>query len=348
MERKQFLETLTTVAPALAANDLIPVMQHFWFTGDKVMAFNDQIAISTPCKTSFKGAVPGALLDFMRLSKAKEVTLEVVEKDLMVKAASSRVKLGILDPEAFIFEMPEHKGSDALKVKVSEFLDAIGYAMRSVSHDTSIPDQLGVTLIAEKDSLHVFSTNGATMTHAIVKMSGAAPFKKRVILSAPFCERMLQLAKNEKKLQLEVHDDHSLLVCGDALLFGRLIESAQPLDFIGVLDTHFPMKHRKQFVDIPTKLQLILERAIVIGESKTDRTRTQITVRDGKMRFFTASERGEVSDTMLVGEAQPQVDMRVEARHLKSGYGDFDRMVVTDKCAVMMKDNKMYLVSASA
>lgn len=351
MERRQLLDTLGTVAPALASTDLIPVLTHFWFTGKTVMAFNDQIAISTPCATDFKGAVPGDLLQLTKLSKAKDVTLETPDdKELVIKLASSRVKLGLLDPEAFLFEMPMPSSADFLQTgKVAEFLDVVRNAMRSVSSDTSIPDQLGVTLIAEKGVLHVCSTNGMTMTHATIKVNGSPGFKDRVILSAPFCNQMLALAKTEKKLQLEIHDDHALLVCSDGtILFGRLIESPQPLNFLGVLDENFPDEDRKLLIEIPTKMHLILERAVVIAESKADRTKTTITVRDGKMKFFSASDRGEVADTMLVGETQPEVSMRIEARHLKNGYGDFDRMLITERCAVMVKDNKMYMVAASS
>ena len=89
------------VAPALSDKELIPVLTHFWFSGDKVMAFNDQIAIEVELKTNFTGAVPGrTLLEFLEKSESsKEVKFKLTDDTLLVETGNRGTKS---DPEKFV------------------------------------------------------------------------------------------------------------------------------------------------------------------------------------------------------------------------------------------------------
>lgn len=347
MNRVDLLDKLATVAPALAASDLIPVLSHLWFTGTHVMAFNDQIAISTPCKTEFTGAVPGTvLLNLLKSSRAKEAELLPQDGNLQVKAASSRLKLAMLPKDSFIFEMPKPNVKETLAVDMKRFVAGIDACMRSVGKDTSSPDTTGVTLTAGESSLSLYSTNNATVSHAAVKLARKAPFKERVILSASFCEELLALVKGKEQTHVEIYDDHALCVAGGTVLFGRLVESDKPLPFDEIMARHFPASAKKQLVPIPSKLKLILERATIIADAKGGMVRTAVTVKDGRMRFVTKSDRGEVIDSMQVGEQQPEVSVMLEARLLKVGYGHFDKMLVAADCCVMAGDGTLYMVAA--
>jgi hypothetical protein len=86
---------------------------------------------------------------------------------------------------------------------------------------------------------------------------------------------------------------------------------------------------------------------MVMTDSATEQTRTAITVKDGKMKFFSKSGRGEVSDSMQV-DGHPEVAIKVEPKLLKNGYGDFDHFLITDQCAIMAKGNNLYLVAATS
>src|SRR5215472_8801178 len=107
MDRKQFLDKLELVGKALATSDTVPILNHIWFTGTQATAYNGQIAISVPCKTDFSGAVPGEILiKLMRNSKAKAVEFASTQKEVSIKAASAKLKLAMMPPSNFIFEMP--------------------------------------------------------------------------------------------------------------------------------------------------------------------------------------------------------------------------------------------------
>lgn len=52
--RKHLLKKLELLEPALADNELDPTLMHYWFTGERVIARNERIAISTPLATTFQ------------------------------------------------------------------------------------------------------------------------------------------------------------------------------------------------------------------------------------------------------------------------------------------------------
>ena len=353
MNRIDLLDKLKLVAPALSDNNLVPVLSHFWLLGDRLMAYNDQISISTSLKSDFKGAVPGStLIDLLSASRAKDVELivgkEVPEGQLLIKAASSRLKLPYLPSKATeLFTMPKPDPAFVLDVSPEPFLAAIESCLRSVREDTSIPDSLGITIIPQGKFVDMYATNDATISHSQVKLRGDTKFKDRVILSGAFCRQMLSLATEDKASIIEIHDDYSLFKCGDTILFGRLVNVEKPLDFASIIDTHFSEDTEKNLITIPTKLQLILDRAVIITESKSERSKTAVSIKDGKALFYSKSDKGEVRDSMLVEQHHPDVDITIEPKLMQAGFGHFDKMVLSETCVVMIKDNSLYLISAS-
>ena len=347
MLRKDLLDKLQIVAPALANNDLVPVLSHFWFTGSQVLAYNDQIAISVPCKTDFKGAVPGAIfISLLKNSKAKEVELSLNDNELLIKAASSRFKLPILPPKDFVFEIPALKTVSPIPMK--GFIDGIKGCLRSVSTDTSTADQLGITLIPNDGKLlQLFSTNSATISTTNVAMPSKLPFK-RAVLSGLFCQQMVNIAASGKEAKIEIDQEHSLFTCGGIALYGRPINIEKPIPFVETVQAELPKNYQKALVSIPSKMKLMLERAIIVTDSPVEQTTTAISVKEGKMRFTSKSGRGEVTDTILVEPGQKDVVMNIHCRHIKAGYGAFDKMLVTESCFLMTQGDggSLYLIAA--
>lgn len=358
MNRVELLEKLGRVAPALSNNNLVPVLSHFWFFDGIVMAYNDQIAISTKLSTDFAGAVPDTITSLLSVSRAKEVDFfigedadgkKLPEGQLLVKAASSKLKLPFMPEEATkIFDMPKPDVKLALPVDMEVFLEAIDSCMRSLKEDTSMPDSLGITLAANKGFLDFYATNDATISFARIKMKETdSTAGMRIVLSGNFCRQMIALAKLGDKKHIELDQDHSLFQCGDNILFGRLVDVQRPLDFDAVIESSYPKELHKNAVSIPTKLQLMLERAVIITESKTERSKTAISVKQGIARFFSKSEKGEVRDSVQLEDTHPDVGVSIDPRLFKNGYGAYTKMLLTDKCLIMTNGTSLYLVSAS-
>jgi DNA polymerase III sliding clamp (beta) subunit (PCNA family) len=357
VNRQELVDKLELVSPALSSIDLVPVLTHFWFKDGLVLAYNDQIAISTKLSANFAGAVPGKTLkSLLSVSKAKEVEF-FVDKDsdskklpegqLLVKAASSKLKLPFLaEEQTKIFDMPKPDPKGALPVDINSFLEAISSCMRSLKEDTAMPDSLGITFSLENDWINLYATNDATISFAKVKVKSHAT-SYRIVLSGNFCRQMAALSKLEGKKHIEIHKDYSLFQCGEHVLFGKLIEVQRPLDFDSVLEQSFPQEVKNNLVSIPSKLELILDRAVVITDSKADRAKTAITVKDGIAKFLSQSDKGEVRDSVQLEDAHPDVEVNVDPKLFKNGFGYFDKFVLTEQCLIMSTGSSLYLVSAS-
>lgn len=349
MNRQDFLQKLELTAPALSNNNLVPVLTHFWLRNDTLVCYNDQIAISTKMDCDFEGALSGkTLMSLLSASRAKEVEFQVDKEQLTLKAASSKIKLPFLPVEQTkIFEMPEPDTNQALPVKTDEFVEAITSVMLSLKEDPTMPDSLGITAVIDESIIQFYATNDATISYASLELSDTTD-SKRIILSGSFCRQLLALNKLESKKHIEIHDDYALFQCGDTILFGKLISVQRPLDFEGVIQSSFPAGSSKHLVSVPSKLELMLDRAIIITDSKTERPKTTITIKDGIARFFSKSdERGEVRDSVQVPE-HPDTEMMVDPRLFKAGYGKFSQMLLTENCLIMAEGANLYLVSASA
>jgi DNA polymerase III sliding clamp (beta) subunit (PCNA family) len=303
MNRVDLIEKLKLVEPALSINNLVPVLSHFWFFDNTLMAYNDQIAIKTKLNSEFVGAVPGdTLLALLNASRAKDVEFfvkkdangkELPEGTLSIKAASSNLKLPYMDlADTPVFQMPESQDSTNLPVDITAFLSCLESCMKSLKEDTSIPDSLGITLSFEDSLLKMYATNDATISYASLKLKQKTK-NRRTVISGNFCRQMLALSSLSGKKHLEITSDYSLYICGDTILFGRLVDVPRPLDFDSVIESAFPKEVQKNLVEIPTKLSLILDRAIIITDTKDDNSRMSVSVKDGIAKFFTASERAQ-------------------------------------------------------
>jgi DNA polymerase III sliding clamp (beta) subunit (PCNA family) len=350
MDRKELLTTLKTIAPALSDLPLIPVLTHFWFTGKSVVAYNDKIAMSMPCETEFKGAVEGKLLiDIINAgsSSAKEVTFIPIDggQNLSVKVGNKTVlKTGLLSPDNFVFDMPKiSRGKGDYK----DLVEGIKVCLRSVTDDTSVPDQLGVTLIQDGQDLLLFATNHATLSHCRVKCP--LEIKKNVVLSQHFCEELVKLDVDNIEIRSEQRGSYIIAHCGDVILFGKFINVQKPLDFRSIFDKHASAKVLKATYEIPSRLKGILTRACILADQPDVQTATSIAVKNGKVKFTTFGkiESARLDDEMPTPEGQSELTFSMKAKHVKAGIDDFSKMIITKDCLILHDKNRTYLVSSS-
>jgi DNA polymerase-3 subunit beta len=348
MKRTDLVARLELVSPALAGNDILPITTHLWFKDDRVTAYNGHVAISAPCAIGFEGAVPGAmLLNLLKASPAKEVTFEGGKKELSIKAASSRFHLATMPSSDFadVFQMPPRPDETrALDAKAKDFIACLSSCMRSVSTDTSIPDQLGITLMPGNGHLAFYASNGVTLSRAELRLKkGDTQFPRRAILPSLFCKQVLALSDG-KPIRLDVTKKHAMFAApGNVSLFGSLVVSEQPLPYDQTFNHLHPADEDDRMVPIVPKLARILERACIVA---SDNTRTWITVEDDRAKFATESAMGHrVYDTLELPKGHPKVTLDIEPKWVRLGCEDFDRMLITRRAFIMANDTAYYLVS---
>lgn len=352
LRRSDLVEKFDIIAPALGVNSIIPILQHLWFTGDRLLAYNDQIAISLPFKSDFKGAVPNTLIGLLKASKAAGVEFGSVDDDgiLPIKAGGSKFKLATMPPQDFIFKMPKVSVNSILVSgkRFDELVGMIERCMRSLGNDPSVPELNGVSLISVGDQVHIYASNHTTLSHARARSGGDARFE-RAIFSGPFCKQLVALSKRPfDRVSLAIENDFAYATFDDVELWGSLIRSDQVLvDFPDVLRRNFPdFENQKRLVPIPRELGLMVDRAIIVAESRLEPIKTTITVRDGTGFFQSSSDRGQVKDAASF-ENHPDISVQIEPKLIKIGLDGADGMLITGTAIILANRKYAYLISVA-
>lgn len=354
MKRESLLGVLSIVDPALAGNDLIPVLTHYWFTGKEVMAYNDVVAISAPYKTDFKGAIRGSLLGGI-LSKfaGGDVSFTLEDSSVVIKSGRSKMRVPLLPPDSFLFVFPKVDKDDALLSLDEEtkpsLVRAFDICLQSLSRRVSEPQRQGITVVPEsKKNLTFYATDSVTLSSAPVTSEGHG-LEKHVTMSKLFCESALKLMqrKDIKEVSLHIDDEYAMMLFDDGVkLYGRLVDDPNPPKFKDIVGRYLPKGKGNAMVKIPDGLSAALDRAYLVVH-KTLEPVTKIKIAEdakGKLalRISAKSENGEVVESIAI-EDHPEVSLKIDlARFRECDLAKFDRITFDSGCIVLASGRDMY------
>lgn len=356
INRYKLMEQLELVEPALADTNIVAVLKNFMFTGTRLLAYNDRIAISVPLKNEFKGGVPGSDLLKMIRSFAHSDTVHIVPDNGRVKliAGTAKAHLGLLNPEAFPFKMPawpeqsegvlNNDSSDAFFAAIDDLLQSVN------TTNATREDELGITLLPENNQfVRMYSCNGRTLSYSRQKLP-QLKLQRRVLLPAEFCKQMLKLQKDAERQQLVIRQDHALFVANKAALFGRLLTSTNPIDFNSLLKRVLPADFPRGMAKMDRegkqheRLKQSLDSAMAIGEKDVH---TAIEVNNNIIKLHSMSQYGqtkhEIKDEVKI-DYHPPISMRINASLLANGYDKYDDILMTKKCVIMKRGENLFLV----
>jgi DNA polymerase III sliding clamp (beta) subunit (PCNA family) len=351
------INRLEKVEPALAINQLIPLLTHYWFTGTHLMAYNDQIGLQVPMKTEFRGAVPGKFLELLKVkststskNKPDKIELSGSTSELVVKQGRrTNFRLAMLEPN-FVFKMPEQARQQPLSMKsIDALVDAFSHCLISVGRDTSTIEQLGITLEPKGNNVDLYATDGATISRSKLA-PGTIRLEARAIVPTKFCEQMIALYRAKRtQCDFEVgiagQTRYALFKAGQTSLYGRLLESRNPLNFEGTVAYHLPRDHSSKLVKVPGALHAALERACIVCDAQ--RRLTHMILDNGRMVLKSKSDTEEVTDELLYPHnGASRLEVKLEPKLLKKAE-DYDKMMVHGPCVIMAKGQSVYLVSCS-
>ncbi len=310
-QRKEVLDVLKKVEPALSTKDLIPVFACLCFNGTTVTAFDDVVALQYPFDFGFKGAVRGrVLIDFLASSRAKEVEVEG-ETDGVINIKAGRAKLNtpLLGTDDFLFKRPKMEQGHTLKVG-DDFLSALGRAMISMGRDPSHPFRLGVTVSSvssgddgEKSGLLFYSSDNKSATQVFYPTKEGDKVELVTILPPRFCELISEIGKADKLTSITLNGDWVEATFTSGLrLFSKTVQGAELKTFRKVFKG---MEEVGTVIDIPKGLDKCLERALVVAKFAKEPF-TAVKVKGDQLLLHTSSESaGEVKDRITIDTHGP-------------------------------------------
>jgi len=344
MSRLDLLTALEVLEPALAPKPIIEELTFIWFTGTSVYAYNDVIGIVTPLETEFQGGMKGSLiLGLLKKSRAKEVEFQQSNtSDLIIKAANARLNLAYYEIERSLWEMPDFERSISFEV-TPELIKAIDDVTISIGQDTSIPDQLGITLIPDGNILYLFSTDSKTISRAMIPFP--CKFENRIILPALFCQQFVKLFKKGGRMM--VMRDSVLAENDQGLrLFTRLIETSRPLEFHETVDSVLSSMKVAQHVPVPKRLKLAIERIAIVLEHHIGEP-AEFRIADNVLHMHANTALGDIKDSMRLDMDHNNVELTVDPLLIKRAINGSGSFYLTPSCVVLSSENFIHLISAS-
>ncbi|MDE2426270.1 MAG: hypothetical protein KGO96_10240 [Elusimicrobia bacterium] len=343
INRLELLGLLKIVSPALAGpKHAVQEMCCVWFDGQHISGFNDVLGVQVDFKTEFTGGMLGdKLIGVLERSTAKEIDFQAEGEDAVLKIGNASIKLTRRPIEDW-FWSPEVPGSAGYEV-TKQFREAVDLVLMSVGSSAAVnPEQRGVTIIQNGKGADLYSTDAVSLSRAYVSTGNRTIIDRRVVLPTVLCEQFKML-----KGSIELRFDDGAVYClaavdpvgrkaesGEvrrtygAVVFSRLIDDEEPVDFEDVVSTYEVPKDGG--APVPSQLKRRAERAmVVLGDHPLE-----VRVEDGYLHLDAQTPYGEVHDRLKFPD-HPDAELKIDASLLNRALEGREAMVLSENGVVM-------------
>jgi DNA polymerase III sliding clamp (beta) subunit (PCNA family) len=339
-DREQLLSVLADVAPALAKSATIPGLDHLWFDGKHVYAYDGGLGIRKELKTDLECGLPGkVLLDLIRTSALKEVEIEAAKAGVVLKMGKSKVNLVALDNERapWAFPAPSKKTKSILELTddVLAAFTRVAFVRRSGKPTTAVHN--GISVVPQQKVTEFYATDSQSIARVTLKLvldeevpSFIAPWG--------FVDAFLALV--EPGATVQVLDDCLLVIGQDVLIGSNLLEFPDHPDLPKTVNG---ANTGKEGADIPAGLQSVLDRAAILSGDKL--ASVQLSVGEKTLTISGKYKLGAVNEALTLSKAFPVAGGAFNSEYVRRGLGTAKAMVLTEKALVMQDDDFVYIVA---
>jgi len=300
INKTKVLEQLNQLKLALANKDIIEHSNHFAFLGDKIAAYNDDIALSVPTDLEFTGAVPAAeLIKLLNKLKTDEIDLEIEGGEIMLQ--SGKIKNWIkFDPEC---KLPLEELGQMKKWRAvpKDFLQAVKTCLFSASKDMSKPKLTCVHVMEN----NVESSDSFRMT--------------RVVIQDTIAFEMLLPATNAQhlvKYDMEKYcktDGWVHFKTKENLIFSSRIYLEQYPDLTPFFEIEEPTE-----IQFPKKAIETLEIAEVFGKADIDiDSEISIKIEDNRMMVKSANDIGRSEIPLKISYSGNPIEFKIHPEQFR-------------------------------
>jgi DNA polymerase III sliding clamp (beta) subunit (PCNA family) len=338
MDRQELVKKLELLKPALA-DSLVPVLQCYQFTGKRVIANNDELAILAPCETTSPFAANGrTLLGLLQNSTSHDVDLKTSDDNqLTIHTGRSAFKLPYFTEDEFIFEEPIDGWTPAfIPINPTQLLDGFRACLTTVSRDMAKPALMGITVRHAAKRIVLYSCDGDALTRFVTSMEGyKAPDS---VLPLAFCEAVLRTMDETEATEGELYlspEWAKASINTGYTIYGRLLVIDNPINYTNLIkDT---IKDEPVYFPIPDGLSPALSRARVLTDQES--ARTELKIEDGRLLLRTETHMGIVNDSLVI-DAAPNVTADVSAELVQKMASQSEEMAVLTTCTAFRNEGQ--------
>jgi len=320
MERTSLLEKLNMARPCLSTQDIVPILSHFCFTDEEIIAFNgiQGIIIDYEDAVTIENCgLPGELL-IKLLSSYSSDKMAVNQKgnEVNIKIGKSNAKLACLPEADFIFEIPDIDDLPSFTLS-EDFLMGIKKTLISVSKNSLQRNQFGITLVSDKKGAHLYSTDNQRISrYSLEKTLGKKSIK--MLLPEVFCRLILDISKelNDTSAELYFSEDFIFACFEGVYVYTKLLTEVDYLDYEAVIEAHWD-EEENEFQEIPENLLTAIERTTLLTSKETD----QIVHLDSEEETLLVSGKsgyGAIKESIVFEEdiSEEEISCRMDANHI--------------------------------
>jgi DNA polymerase III sliding clamp (beta) subunit (PCNA family) len=283
IQKQNLLKALQIVKPGLASHQLIEQGTSFCFIDGYVMTYNDDISVRCPVKDLKKltGAINAfELYDYINRIKTEEITFNVDEKEILIKAGRS--KAGFVLENEILLPVEEIGNIKNWKKLPDNFLKAIKFCAAACAKSDNKPILTCIHVnedIIEGAEHHRIANYTLSNTLKINPFLLPASSVNDVIKFQP-----IEIANGENWIHFK-NEEKAIMSC-------RIVEE----NYVET-EKHFKIKGKK--IIFPKTLPETIDRARVFSKEKESIMETiEIQLEKGKLCVSSKSQSGWFKETL--------------------------------------------------
>lgn len=302
VNRKELLEALAPLKPALPSRTSIEALTHIWFDGEYVYAHDGGLGVRVKLQVPFRFGVSGSVfLGLLAQASADTLSLEPSDNVLAFKAGRSNVKLATLPLESRVWPYPD--GTDARPVASLKATDAFLAALKQVfvvrPTNPKRMEHYAVCIFPAGKEMDLCVTDSRTL--AVVPVAEAITGKvKALAIPRGFAEQLVSQCTDSPVVRM--HGDYFHCAANEKVtLYSNVFDTTDILDLPKTADKFCDEKVAPPFA-LPEELRATLERVALMAGSEeplvllhTSGKKLKLT---GKFKFGTLDEEFELAKAL--------------------------------------------------
>ncbi|MBK6632247.1 MAG: DNA polymerase III subunit beta [Betaproteobacteria bacterium] len=314
--RDNILTPLQSVCGIVEKRHTLPILSNVLIekSGDQLTMLATDIEIQIRTQTGEKegtektAVTVGArkLQDILRsLPESAEVSLELMDKRMQVRAGKSRFNLQTLPCEDYP-RMAQIDGEQArLQLTQKQFKRLIGLVQYAMAQQDIRYYLNGLLLVVVGNEIRVVATDGHRLAYASEKLQDSHPRTEVILPRKAIQELSRLLSDNDDVLNISLSTNQALFRFGAIELVSKLIDGKFP-DYERVI----PQSHGKVITISRTTFLQSLHRAAILTNEKFRGVR--IVLASGSLKI--------ISNNADQEEAQEELEITYEAEALDIGF----------------------------
>jgi DNA polymerase-3 subunit beta len=336
--RDQILAPLQSVCGIVEKRHTLPILSNVLMEKDgerlTLLATDIEIQITTstdavgPEKTALTVAAR-KLQDILRsLPESAEVSLNIDDKRLQLKAGKSRFNLQTLPAEDFPRMSQTAGQSAAIKLTQKQFKRLLALVQYSMAQQDIRYYLNGLLLVVSGAEMRVVATDGHRLAFASEALPEALPRTEVILPRKTVLELSRQLADNDESLEIVLTGNQAQFRFGDIELVSKLIDGKFP-DYERVIPQH----HTKVLALPPDVLLHCLQRVAILTNEKFRGVR--LVLDSGSLKIMSTNAEQE--------EAQEEIEVDYQGEGLDVGFNvtyllDVLNNIATDTIQCLLAD----------